>query len=374
MNKDLVKYLIDYGANMNIKNKDGKLPIDLCSGRLMKDIKDILDTRKDKQNKLEYRLLRFKSVVPIKELAEEEPVSAEKEPVSALEEPVSAVVSNALELPNIVEVPSAPRKVFTFGISNIQNGSNNSITEGENIRRWNQLLDSPVMVHQLPINAAIWLGKNTPFIKKDGVQPATEVSMPEVKINAKSTVPEKVGDNIDAYAEEIKKYLNDVQRSDQKVYNTMEYFLHAMHFRFASRDPKLYVKLHGGPSSTFKGKRAEEKDPFSKSYFALLTKESTNLTKNIALILDRTPNLLIDELWENEQIYKQFIRYAIEFRLAHDTLFEHLIDTLRQENYAVEYKGPIQDSDMKYYAEVLNEKLGVQLPNVSRIRKPADQP
>jgi ankyrin repeat protein len=43
MNKDLVKYLIDYGANMNIKNKDGKLPIDLCSGRLMKDIKDILD-------------------------------------------------------------------------------------------------------------------------------------------------------------------------------------------------------------------------------------------------------------------------------------------------------------------------------------------
>ena len=43
MNKDLVKYLVDYGANMNIKNKDGKLPIDLCSGGIMKDIKDILE-------------------------------------------------------------------------------------------------------------------------------------------------------------------------------------------------------------------------------------------------------------------------------------------------------------------------------------------
>jgi ankyrin repeat protein len=43
LNKDLVKYLVDYGANMNIKNKDGKLPIDLCSGRIMKDIKDILE-------------------------------------------------------------------------------------------------------------------------------------------------------------------------------------------------------------------------------------------------------------------------------------------------------------------------------------------
>ena len=43
MNKDLVKYLVDYGANMNIKNKDRKLPIDLCNGRIMKDIRDSLE-------------------------------------------------------------------------------------------------------------------------------------------------------------------------------------------------------------------------------------------------------------------------------------------------------------------------------------------
>jgi len=66
MNKDLVQYLVDYGANMDIKNKvyhyqyspyynnhyyqDGNQPIDLCKGRMMKEIKDILENHSNRMD------------------------------------------------------------------------------------------------------------------------------------------------------------------------------------------------------------------------------------------------------------------------------------------------------------------------------------
>jgi mRNA (guanine-N7-)-methyltransferase len=305
---------------------------------------DVFDRRKGgKRVKMEYRLLWFKGMVVESNESEVVPNTAGPNTAGPNTAGPSAATSSAATLsaatpsaagPNATgpsaainrknkNQPTEPAiKVFKFGATKEQNKSapqDDAVT----IQRWQQVTDAVVPYDELPRNAAIWLGMTAPFMLPD-------INAPAPKREAYNSIT--------AYKKEVDAYLVKVNASKHRIYPTMEYYLNAMRIKFVFRSEKPNPWLQMTASGKHHAKFIDmfkNVAPYSKDFFEVVDKESTSLKKLIQKLNDDPAVKFDDELWS--QLRGQFIDFAIQYRLAHDPIFQHIVTSLKNDNYTLQY-------------------------------------
>ena len=340
-----------------------------------KQIRDVFDKRPKKGNKLEYKLILFKSEVkrdvkseakdvkeaapehkemeeqlppitlatPTEDLPAEAEATAATAATEATAEAADTVVSNkksAKKTPKKTNKNKPVGKPFKFGATMIQNGSS-PISEDDNISRWEALKRSPVTVDQLPINAAIWLDISAPC--------ESNAYFPDVTYKDGTITPSGSG-----------------------IFTSMEYFLAAMKFKYASDVPLLYKQFQYKTQISQKYTPLRGSlPPFSKEYLDSIASESKEIKKNLiakfltgdkkfaalSAVVKRdmvAQGAAINQAaWEEMQ--GSFIRYAVQFRMDSDPIFRHLVQSLIAENYVPTYTSGSVGTPINSQSTLLQE-------------------
>jgi predicted RNA methylase len=156
--------------------------------------------------------------VPAPASATEEKKEEKSAPVKRKSRIVSA--ASVVSAASAADVPPVPEKQFKFGDHQIN--STAFISNKENIERWNALLNGPVdSFDKLPSNAARWLETSASQFIQDNVE------------NPTAELISKLMSDIDIQSI---PYFTNI--TEVITYNTMDYYLAAMKYKFTS---KLYM-------------------------------------------------------------------------------------------------------------------------------------
>jgi SAM-dependent methyltransferase len=319
----LAKWLASgFVANVIIKvpknfNRDG-LPEHI--------VKEVYDTRKGKEGKLDYIMFWFKGTIFPPEMRTQK-----------IQERISGPAAAVSEDADEKKEDDDPRVPYAFG-------PNHRLPKDDatNGRLWDQIMRAaqPSDITELPSTAGIWLDMGAPILLPDvikGMDPLIVAST-----YTTSGDPAVFKKYIESYTSTLLEFIK-THPSDTScfVYPTMDYYLYAMKLAFvATNVPKPIHAQFSKEGKIYKNilkklGNLQNTPAYSNDYFAFMSKQSSDMYNYINSQAQLQQITYNEKLWLGA--YDVFVRFIIDFRLHYDVRFQRIVYFIKEKNKRLIY-------------------------------------